>query len=53
MLIVLINLVAYLFVITMNFLANYLPFNGQTSGEVSGKLDVLFTPAGYVFRYGD
>ncbi|MGM9956586.1 MAG: tryptophan-rich sensory protein [Peribacillus sp.] len=49
MLIVLINLVAYLFVITMNFLANYLPFNGQASGEVSGKLDVLFTPAGYVF----
>lgn len=49
MLIVLINLIAYLFVITMNFLANYLPFNGQTSSEVSGKLDVLFTPAGYVF----
>ena len=49
MLIVLINLVFYLFVVTMNFLANYLPFNGQTSGEISDKLDVLFTPAGYVF----
>ncbi|MGE7765244.1 hypothetical protein [Peribacillus sp. NPDC096540] len=49
MLIVIINLIFYLFVVTMNFLANYLPFNGQTSGEVSDKLDVLFTPAGYVF----
>ncbi|WP_285768564.1 TspO/MBR family protein [Peribacillus sp. SI8-4] len=49
MLIVIFNLIFYLFVVTMNFLANYLPFNGQTSGEVSDKLDVLFTPAGYVF----
>ncbi|MGE7877747.1 TspO/MBR family protein [Peribacillus muralis] len=49
MFIVIFNLIFYLFVITMNFLANFLPFNGQTSGEVSDKLDVLFTPAGYVF----
>lgn len=33
----------------MNFLANFLPLNGRTSGEISDKLDVLFTPAGYVF----
>ncbi|GAB6257845.1 TspO/MBR family protein [Peribacillus sp. N1] len=49
MLISIINLIFYLFVVTMNFLANYLPLNGQTSGEISDKLDVLFTPAGYVF----
>ncbi|MGW6663797.1 TspO/MBR family protein [Peribacillus sp. NPDC055009] len=49
MLISIINLIFYLFVVTMNFSANYLPLNGQTSGEISDKLDVLFTPAGYVF----
>ncbi|MEC0342946.1 TspO/MBR family protein [Peribacillus frigoritolerans] len=49
MLISIINLIFYLFVGTMNFLANSLPLNGQTSGEISDKLDVLFTPAGYVF----
>ena len=43
------HLVFYLFTVTMNFLSNYLPFNGQTNGEVSDKLDVPFTPAGYVF----
>ncbi|MFJ7929673.1 TspO/MBR family protein [Peribacillus sp. NPDC096448] len=49
MLISIINLIFYLFVVTMNFLANFLPLNGQTSGKISDKLDVLFTPAGYVF----
>lgn len=43
------QLIFYLFTVTMNFLSNYLPFNGQTNGEVSDKLDVPFTPAGYVF----
>jgi translocator protein len=51
MLISIINLIFYLFVVTMNFLANFLPLNGQTSGEISDKLDVLFTPAGYVFSF--
>lgn len=32
-----------------NALANILPFNGQNTGAVSNKFDVLFTPAGYVF----
>ncbi|MDM5219750.1 TspO/MBR family protein [Peribacillus sp. NJ11] len=49
MLIAITNLIFFLFVVTVNFLANFLPLNGQTSGEVSDKLDVLFTPAGYVF----
>ncbi|KMM35872.1 TspO/MBR family protein [Guptibacillus hwajinpoensis] len=45
----LINLAAYLLVVTVNGLANSLPLNGQTTGEISNKLNVLFTPAGYVF----
>ena len=46
---VILNLLGYLLVIIINFLANYLPINGQQTGEISDKLDVLFTPAGYVF----
>lgn len=45
----LINTLAYALMVLINYLANALPFNGQTTGEVSAKLDVLFTPAGYVF----
>ncbi|MCA0970556.1 tryptophan-rich sensory protein [Halobacillus litoralis] len=40
---------AYLIVLTVNALANILPLNGQTTGEISNRLNVLFTPAGYVF----
>jgi hypothetical protein len=43
------NLVAALATIAVNGLANAVPFNGQTTGEVSDKFDVLFVPAGYVF----
>ncbi|KHE71534.1 TspO/MBR family protein [Halobacillus sp. BBL2006] len=43
------NLIAYLLVITVNGLANALPLNGQTTGGISNRLNVLFTPAGYVF----
>ncbi len=32
-----------------NGLANALPINGQTTGEISDRFPVLFTPAGYVF----
>lgn len=35
--------------ITVNGLANGLPINGQTTGEVSGRFEVFVTPAGYVF----
>lgn len=44
-----INLLALVFVITINYLSNALPFNGQTTAEISNRLNVLFTPAGYVF----
>lgn len=42
-------IVSLLAVITSNALANILPLNGQTTGEISNRLPVLFTPAGYVF----
>lgn len=41
--------VSLLAVISINALANMLPLNGQTTGEISNRLPVLFTPAGYVF----
>ncbi|HEY1013671.1 MAG TPA: TspO/MBR family protein [Herpetosiphonaceae bacterium] len=43
---VVIGLVATL---TVNALANILPLNGQTSGEISDRFPSRFTPAGYVF----
>lgn len=36
-------------VLVVNFLANALPINGQTTAEISDRYPVLFTPAGYVF----
>jgi len=36
-------------VIVVNGLANALPLNGQTTGEISDRFDVYFVPAGYVF----
>jgi len=38
-----------LFTITINALANILPFNGQTTGEISDRFAIRFVPAGYVF----
>jgi translocator protein len=43
------NILATIIVVAVNALANILPINGQTTGEISNKLEVLFTPAGYVF----
>ncbi len=43
------NLLGFLLVITVNFLANYLPIGGKTTGEVSRSINTLFTPAGYTF----
>ncbi len=36
-------------VIVVNALANALPLNGLTTGEISDRFDVYFVPAGYVF----
>ncbi len=35
--------------IYINYLANGMPINGQTTGEISRRFDVYFVPAGYVF----
>jgi len=43
------NLLAYLVMVGVNGLANYLPLNNQTTAEISNRYPVLFTPAGYVF----
>lgn len=42
-------LVTYLAMIVMNYLANALPLNGMTTGEVSDSYSNLFAPAGYTF----
>ncbi len=42
-------LIAVLAVIVVNALANALPINGLTTGEISDSFDVFFVPAGYVF----
>jgi translocator protein len=43
------NLIAVLVTLVVNGLANALPLNGQTTGAISDRFPVLFTPAGYVF----
>jgi hypothetical protein len=44
-----INIIAVVFTIVMNALANIVPFNGVTTGVVSDEFENLFTPQGYVF----
>ena len=43
------TLLAVIAVIVINGLANALPLNGQTTGEISDRFQVYFVPAGYVF----
>lgn len=43
------NLIFLLLTIFVNFLANYLPINGLSSGEVSDLYQNPFTPAGFTF----
>ena len=43
------NIVLFASVITVNALANILPINGITTGDLSDAFPSLFTPAGYVF----
>ncbi|MEN6570227.1 MAG: TspO/MBR family protein [Anaerolineaceae bacterium] len=42
-------ILATVVMITINALANILPFNGLTTGAVSDSFKVFFVPAGYVF----
>ena len=43
------NVLAFIFMIVMNFLANYLPLNNITTAEISDKYYNIFTPAGFTF----
>ncbi len=43
------NLVAFAIMVLMNYLANALPINGKTTGELSGQYPNLFVPAGLTF----
>ena len=44
-----INLVALIVTLIVNYLANALPINGQTTATISDRFPVFFVPAGYVF----
>ncbi|KQU63849.1 hypothetical protein ASG66_00830 [Bacillus sp. Leaf406] len=46
---VILNILAFTLVIVMNTLAVTLPLNNQSTGEISDRLDIMLTPAGYVF----
>jgi hypothetical protein len=43
------NIISFTAVIAVNWLANHLPLNGYTTGEVSARYSNLFTPAGVTF----
>lgn len=45
----LLNVGAYVIMVVVNGLANSLPLNGQTTGEVSARIPSLFTPASFTF----
>ncbi len=42
-------IIALMLVVTVNWLANWLPIGGQATGDVSAKYGSLFTPAGFTF----
>ncbi len=44
-----INLLAFLLMVVMNYLANALPINGKTTGQLSEQYTNLFVPAGITF----
>ncbi len=44
-----VNLLAFGATFALNGLANALPLNGQSTGEISDRFQVYFVPAGYVF----
>lgn len=43
------NILGFLLMILLNFLANFLPINGMNTGELSDKYPNLFVPAGLTF----
>lgn len=43
------NAITFVVVVAMNILANALPLNGLTAGEISDQLPSFFTPASFTF----
>lgn len=43
------NLIAFIGVLAMNFLANYLPINNNTTGDLSDSYPNLIVPPGFTF----
>ena len=43
------NTLIFFLIIVTNMLAELLPINGKTTGELSNRIQVLITPAGYAF----
>ncbi|MCR4395201.1 MAG: hypothetical protein NUW07_00530, partial [Candidatus Saccharicenans sp.] len=43
------NLVGFLFMVTINYLANALPINNLDTRQLSDKYPNLFVPAGFTF----
>lgn len=46
---ILVNILAFIAVLYVNYLANALPLNGKNTGELSAQYPNLFTPAGLTF----
>jgi translocator protein len=44
-----VNIVAFVFTLVMNYLSTALPLNGRTPAEISQSLPSYFTPANYAF----
>ena len=44
-----ITILATVLTLTINALASLLPLNGQDTGEIADRFDILFVPEGYVF----
>lgn len=41
--------IGFIFMITLNVLANTIPLNNKTTGQISDQYDNLFTPVGATF----
>ena len=44
-----INIITFIFMLVINYLATSLPINNLTTAQVSDMFDIYFVPAGYVF----
>jgi hypothetical protein len=49
MILKIVNVAALILVLVVNYLANALPLNGKSTGEISAEYSNLFTPAGLTF----